>query len=311
MNHLGLFEGIGGFSLAARWAGWHTVAWCEINPFGQQVLKYHFPNAKGHDDITKTDFTIYRGTVDIITGGFPCQPYSTAGKRLGKDDERHLWPQMLRAIREVQPRWVVGENVSGLVNWSGGWFSRRCKLSWKLRGTKYSRLYFQLQVSALRTEEIGSGLLLTPTTREEVQDLDKFKARMKKYPNGTTMPNLATQVVTGLLPTPQAIDGNGNGRELRLKKDCNRDPNQPGSWRGDLKDFATLGMLPTPATRDYKGARSKEALEASGRNHTNSLPDAFAQPGMSSQLNPLFVAEMMGFPPNWTVLPFQNGEANR
>lgn len=120
MNHLGLFEGIGGFSLAARWAGWHTVAWCEINPFGQQVLRHHFPNAKGHDDITQTDFTIYRGTVDIITGGFPCQPYSLAGKRLGKEDERHLWPQMLRAIREVQPRWVVGENVSGLVNWSDG-----------------------------------------------------------------------------------------------------------------------------------------------------------------------------------------------
>ena len=120
MNHLGLFEGIGGFSLAARWAGWHTVAWCEINPFGQQVLRHHFPNAKGHDDITKTDFTIYRGTVDIITGGFPCQPYSTAGKRLGKEDERHLWPEMLRAIQEVRPRWVVGENVAGLVNWSDG-----------------------------------------------------------------------------------------------------------------------------------------------------------------------------------------------
>jgi DNA (cytosine-5)-methyltransferase 1 len=120
MTHLGLFEGIGGFSLAARWAGWHTVAWCEINPFGQQVLKYHFPNATGHDDITKTDFNVYRGRVDIITGGFPCQPYSTAGKRMGKEDERHLWPQMLRAIREVQPRWVVGENVSGLISWSGG-----------------------------------------------------------------------------------------------------------------------------------------------------------------------------------------------
>ena len=120
MRHLGLFEGIGGFSCAARWAGWSTVAWCEWNPFGQKVLRHHFPNAEGHGDITQTDFTIYRGQVDIITGGFPCQPYSTAGKRLGKEDERHLWPEMLRAIREVQPRWVVGENVLGLVNWSGG-----------------------------------------------------------------------------------------------------------------------------------------------------------------------------------------------
>jgi DNA (cytosine-5)-methyltransferase 1 len=120
MRHIGLFEGIGGFSLAARWAGWETIAWCEWNEFGQKVLRHHFPKAQGHGDIKKADFTIYRGQCEIVTGGFPCQPYSTAGKRLGKEDERHLWPEMLRAIREIQPRWVVGENVLGLVNWSGG-----------------------------------------------------------------------------------------------------------------------------------------------------------------------------------------------
>jgi len=120
MKHIGLFEGIGGFSLAARWVGWETIAWCEWNEFGQKVLNYHFPKAKGHGDITKTDFTIYRGQCDILTGGFPCQPYSAAGKRKGKEDERHLWPEMLRAIREIRPRYVVGENVRGLTNWNGG-----------------------------------------------------------------------------------------------------------------------------------------------------------------------------------------------
>jgi DNA (cytosine-5)-methyltransferase 1 len=120
MTHLGLFEGIGGFSLAARWAGWETIAWCEIDKFCQQVLSYHFPKAKKHEDIKTTDFSIYRGKIGILTGGFPCQPYSTAGKRLGKEDERHLWPEMLRAIREVRPQWVVGENVFGIVNWNGG-----------------------------------------------------------------------------------------------------------------------------------------------------------------------------------------------
>lgn len=120
MNHLGLFEGIGGFSLAAHWMGWKTVAWCEWNEFGQRVLKYHFPKAIGHGDITKTDFTPYANKIDILTGGFPCQPYSSAGKRRGKDDDRHLWPQMLRSIREIAPRWIVGENVLGLVNWNGG-----------------------------------------------------------------------------------------------------------------------------------------------------------------------------------------------
>lgn len=120
MTHLGLFEGIGGFSLAARWAGWETVAWCEWNEFCQKILGYHFPNAEKHSDITKTCFKKYENKIDIITGGFPCQPFSLAGKRKGTEDSRHLWPDMLRCIREVRPTWVIGENVYGLVNWDGG-----------------------------------------------------------------------------------------------------------------------------------------------------------------------------------------------
>jgi DNA (cytosine-5)-methyltransferase 1 len=120
MNHGSLFSGIGGFDLAAEWMGWENVFHCEWNPFGQKVLKHYWPNSISYNDITKTDFSIHRGAIDILTGGFPCQPYSSAGKRLGKEDERHLWPEMLRAIREIQPRWIVGENVLGLVNWNGG-----------------------------------------------------------------------------------------------------------------------------------------------------------------------------------------------
>jgi DNA (cytosine-5)-methyltransferase 1 len=120
MKHGSLFSGIGGFDLASEWMGWENVFHCEWNPFGQKVLNYYWPNAITYNDITKTDFTIHRGAIDILTGGFPCQPYSSAGKRLGKEDERHLWPEMLRAIREIQPSWVVGENVRGLTNWNGG-----------------------------------------------------------------------------------------------------------------------------------------------------------------------------------------------
>jgi DNA (cytosine-5)-methyltransferase 1 len=120
MKHGSLFSGIGGFDLASEWMGWENVFHCEWNPFGQKVLNYYWPNAITYHDITKTDFTIHRGRIDIITGGFPCQPYSSAGKRLGKEDSRHLWPEMLRAIREIQPTWIVGENVRGLTNWNGG-----------------------------------------------------------------------------------------------------------------------------------------------------------------------------------------------
>ena len=120
MKHGSLFSGIGGFDLAAEWMGWENIFHCEWNSFGQKVLKHYWPNAISYNDITKTDFTIHRGAIDILTGGFPCQPYSNAGKRLGKEDERHLWPEMLRAIREIQPSYVVGENVRGLTNWNGG-----------------------------------------------------------------------------------------------------------------------------------------------------------------------------------------------
>ena len=120
MTHGSLFSGIGGFDLAAHWMGWDNIFHCEWNEFGQKVLKHHFPTSKSYNDITKTDFSIHRGEIDILTGGFPCQPYSSAGERLGTADERHLFPEMLRAIKEIKPRWIIGENVRGLVSWGGG-----------------------------------------------------------------------------------------------------------------------------------------------------------------------------------------------
>ena len=115
MTHASLFSGIGGAEIAATWMGWINLFHCEINPFGRKVLEYWYPNSTSYEDITKTDFTPWRGRIDVLTGGFPCQGFSLAGKRLGDKDHRYLWPQMLRAIREIQPRWVVGENVAGIL----------------------------------------------------------------------------------------------------------------------------------------------------------------------------------------------------
>lgn len=114
-----LFAGIGGFELAAQWAGLTPVWSNEIDPFCCQVLRKNFKHRIIEDDIRNIGKHNLE-PVDILTGGFPCQPYSTAGKRLGKEDARHLWPQMLRVIGEIQPKIVVGENVYGLLNWSGG-----------------------------------------------------------------------------------------------------------------------------------------------------------------------------------------------
>lgn len=114
MNHASLFSGIGGAEVAASMMGWQNLFHCEIQEFPRKVLQYWFPNSESYEDITKTDFHQWHGKVDVLTGGFPCQPFSLAGRRKGADDNRYLWPQMLRAIRQIHPTWVVGENVAGI-----------------------------------------------------------------------------------------------------------------------------------------------------------------------------------------------------
>ena len=120
MRHGSLFSGIGGFDLASEWMGWENVFHCEWMEFPRKVLEYYWPDADSHVDICKTDFKKYERTIDVISGGFPCQPFSSAGKRKGTDDERYLWGEMLRAIQEIKPTWVIAENVFGIVNIDGG-----------------------------------------------------------------------------------------------------------------------------------------------------------------------------------------------
>ena len=115
MTHASVFSGIGGPEVAATMLGWDNLFHCEINPFGRKVLDYWYPNSKSYEDITTTDFTEWRGRVDVLTGGFPCQPFSYAGRRRGAEDDRYLWPSMYRAIDEIQPTWVVAENVAGIL----------------------------------------------------------------------------------------------------------------------------------------------------------------------------------------------------
>ena len=323
MNHLGLFEGIGGFSLAARWMDWETKGWVEINPFCQKVLKHHFPEAQGFSDIKKFSYAVYKSilrnrgikdrSIDIITGGFPCQPYSSAGLRKGTDDPRHLWPYMLETIRQFKPTWVVGENVRGITNWNGG-------LVFEQVQTELEAIGYEVQAFVLPACSVGAPhrrdrvwfVAYCPDTRAEsvrrkrknsVVNLGLLPTPCLHNENGRSegwSPSLL-QAVTALIPTPTArdyrsgFDPNGQAFKDRL--------NHPrGVNLAEYMQRVENGFLPTPT--------ASKGFKATANQNQDNLQKRF-QTGGNSQLNPRFVGEMMGFPPDWLELPFQDTDASQ
>jgi hypothetical protein len=303
MKHGSLFSGIGGFDVAAQWMGWENKFHCEWNEFGQKVLHHYWPEAELFTDITKSDFTKYHGTIDIISGGFPCQPYSSAGKRLGKEDDRHLWPEMLRVIREVRPRWVVGENVLGLVNWNGGLAFHEVQTDLEAEGYEVQPYVLPAAAVAHHIEGTEFGLLPTPMALTIEENLNGWEMRMEKrvqIGKNVVSPNLHILGMKGLLPTPTCMDATNataNMKSSQVKE---------GSMHSvTLNRAMTMGMLPTPMAAE--GGK----LSGNEKENQMSMTKLVKQEhGATSQLNPQFVAEMMGFPTNWTELPFQSGETN-
>jgi hypothetical protein len=210
------------------------------------------------------------------------------------------------------------------------WSSRRCALTWKLKGTTYGRAYFLLQASAHPTDGTGFGLLLTPTAVQTCEHPDEMQARAqaKGYRNGTKYGSLTSQVTYGMLPTPRVQSANGpgmhgqGGMDLQTTvvmgmlptptaSDSKNASLPPSQANRDSVPGMVVRMLPTPNAMDWNTARSPEALQAAKEQHGSALQDTLRQrAGQGSQLNPRFVAEMMGFPVNWTELPFQSGATN-
>jgi DNA (cytosine-5)-methyltransferase 1 len=243
MTHGSLFSGIGGFDLAAEWMGWENKFHCEWNPFGQKVLHYYWPEAEQFTDITKTKFTKYANKIDILTGGFPCQPYSSAGKRLGKEDERHLWPEMLRAIREIKPRWVVGENVYGLVNWSGGLVFHEVQADLEAEG--YEVQPYLLPAAAVnaphRRDRIWFVAKNTKCNGFVFGEPNKEGAEIRQFGNTCTRGSIGVYLSEGAITY-----ANSNGFN---ECDSDNEINTSERWKYAQRDFNQMGKSDVSDTK--------------------------------------------------------------
>ena len=349
MRHASLFSGIGGPEVAAAMLGWENVFHCEINDFGRKVLEYWFPESDSYDDITKTEFTRYRGTIDVLTGGFPCQPFSYAGRRGGKRTSAISGRKCSELLTKSGR---LGSLVKMLLE-SPLWWSNAGSLKWEVKplcskrvavftdtepsmpspsnasalilsqsDIQSSRCLFRLVLSALRIEETEFSsspiMLQTPSTREVCETPEQMQQRKERngYANGTKYNGLMSQIMydpncSHLLPTPTAIEGEKYTNTYN-----------PQSQMGkSLSAMAGSGMLPTPAARDWKGKTNPGVVkEGSKCIYGETLPDAVGRmasdqkkDGKTFRLSPLFTEEMMGFPLMWTAYPFlsPSGETKR
>ncbi len=165
MTHASLFSGIGGFDLAAEWAGFENIFTVEIDEFCNKVLEKNFPAVKKYKDIYEFNGTKYTGQIDIISGGFPCQPVSQAGKRKGTADDRWLWPEMLRIISEIKPTWIIVENVYGMLNIENGLVFKQVHADLEAEG--YETQTFIIPASAKNAPHRRNRVWIIAHTNEE------------------------------------------------------------------------------------------------------------------------------------------------
>jgi DNA-cytosine methyltransferase len=287
MKHGSLFSGIGGFDLASEWMGWENVFHCEWMEFPRKVLDYYWPNADSHIDICKTDFKKYANKIDILTGGWPCQPFSHAGKRKGTKDERFLWHEMLRAIQEIKPKFVIGENVLGITNIDGGMVFEKVCVDLETEGYEVQPFIIPACAKNAPHRRDRCWFIAFKNTLHGGclhGEHEQERAEVRKFGNVST----------------RSADG------IYLSE-------------GDVTDTEQLRLEHGSKTRNVLGSIS-EAQRKKRKSSDESKTDDHVYPeqgryhpklGTASQLNPRFVAEMMGFPPNWTELPFLNGGQNQ
>lgn len=283
MKFGGLFSGGGGFEYAAQLMGWDIKFTCEIDDFCNRILKYYFPNAAHHTDIRDTDFTQYRGRIDVLTGGFPCQPYSVAGKRKGAEDDRYLWPETLRAVRESRPAWFIGENVAGITSMvqpgCEAPVESQASLFEESDPEKILEQEFIIETICGDLEREGYSVqpviipacsVGAPHKRERIWIIAhssdaRTESLQRKWENGVYRSETSSNSTSKGLP--DRIKSNGrtdtekdrSGMDDRLERSCNiRTSSDTHEFNGDISGFCSGGLsqLKTTSVLSYSNAQT-------------------------------------------------------
>jgi len=294
---LDLFSGIGGFSLGMEATKRiKTIGFVEKDKFCQKVLNKNFKNIPIEEDIRNVKGQRY--TADIVSGGFPCQPFSIAGKRRGTDDDRYLWDETIRVVRECKPKWFVGENVEGLINISMVKSCNRYKKIWKKKVSKSNVLLFQLQASVLGIKERESGLsdviYQTPTTQDSRIGINNIGGNKHRVKRGSIA--LADQI---LFPTPRSCEMEGGVvKNVEINNGSFSRKNKKGVRFGvKLKD-AVHKIYGTPKAQDSRAALTDRGKSNLGQQ----IHQEYNAKKLGGRLNPNFVEFLMGYPMNWTKI---------
>jgi site-specific DNA-cytosine methylase len=282
MNVLDLFSGIGGFSLGLEAAGMHTAAFCECDS-SQAVLRKHWPDTPIHPDIRTIDASSYAGTVELVCGGYPCQPFSVAGKRQAQADERHLWPEMLRVIRSVRPRWVVAENVAGHIELGFD------EVAASLEAEGFTVWPFVIPACAVDAHHRRDRVWIIAYA---LSTLGTNGGPNQRDSNGR--PGL--QMAAMMWPTPNA--SNVKGAYQDPQKNLNR---TKSGHQVNLQDAVRLWPTPNASDHRDRGNMGNPSIQRRQRLGKQLNLSMVVSP-ISGQLNPMWVEWLMGYPTGWTAL---------